>query len=227
MSFNSANENIDLPEVIPAMTLPETVLFPNALLPLFIFEEHYREMLSEALESDRMFAIVQRNDSDDESNCHEVGTVGIIRASHANEDGTTHVVLQGVTRVKVIEEVKGKSFPQIRIEPLKSECDLDDLQLRQNRKAVDSLVHDCATIETKIPKEMIDFLDDIDEDSVYLDLSIQTLCTSAVMKQRLLETPKVSERFAKFIAYLKLLRSEESLFKRLQGKTKDSEIDLN
>ena len=39
------------------MVLPNTLLFPESLLPLFIFEERYREMLAWALEHERMFCM--------------------------------------------------------------------------------------------------------------------------------------------------------------------------
>ncbi|HLP24805.1 MAG TPA: LON peptidase substrate-binding domain-containing protein, partial [Acidobacteriota bacterium] len=38
-------ETIELPETVPVMTLPNTVFFPQSLLPLHIFEPRYREML--------------------------------------------------------------------------------------------------------------------------------------------------------------------------------------
>src|SRR5437016_13552649 len=51
------NGSVDLPDEVPVMPLPGAVLFPNALLPLYIFEQRYREMLDHALERDRMFTV--------------------------------------------------------------------------------------------------------------------------------------------------------------------------
>ena len=47
---------ISLPNAIPVMTLPDTVLFPQALLPLHIFEPRYQQMLRDVLATHRMFA---------------------------------------------------------------------------------------------------------------------------------------------------------------------------
>ena len=38
--------------------LPNVVLFPHVLLPLHIFEPHYRQMTADALASDRLLAMV-------------------------------------------------------------------------------------------------------------------------------------------------------------------------
>ena len=39
------------------MTLPNVILFPQAMLPLYIFETRYRQMLADALGSHRMFSV--------------------------------------------------------------------------------------------------------------------------------------------------------------------------
>ena len=46
-----------LPEQIPVMPLPGALLFPHALLPLYIFEPRYRDMLEHALSHHRMFSV--------------------------------------------------------------------------------------------------------------------------------------------------------------------------
>ena len=49
-----------IPGKIPLMILSNATLFPGAILPLHIFEPRYRRMLSDVLESHRMFAIAMR-----------------------------------------------------------------------------------------------------------------------------------------------------------------------
>ena len=46
-----------IPEVIPLMILPNATDFPDALLPLYIFEPRCRRMLSDVLDSNRMFGL--------------------------------------------------------------------------------------------------------------------------------------------------------------------------
>ena len=83
------------------MTLRGVVLFPHAMLPLRIFEDRYKKMLSDVLKKDRMFAVVaQREKCDDESSEEppfEVATIGLVRVSKKNPDGTSFVMLQGVS----------------------------------------------------------------------------------------------------------------------------------
>ena len=45
-------------ELLPIFPLPNVVLFPGVFLPLHIFEPRYREMVADALSSDRMIGMV-------------------------------------------------------------------------------------------------------------------------------------------------------------------------
>ena len=55
---------MELPVELPIMTLPNATLFPQAMLPVFIFEPRYRQMLAEVLVGSRMFAVAMRKPRD-------------------------------------------------------------------------------------------------------------------------------------------------------------------
>src|SRR4051812_31236393 len=95
-----------LPPEVPVMTLPNAILFPQALLPLYIFEPRYQRMLSDALHSHRMFAVAMRRPDSKRETPMAVAGLGIIRASVRNKDGTSHLILQGITRVALSGPVK-------------------------------------------------------------------------------------------------------------------------
>ena len=54
------SSSLTLPKQLPVMPLPGAVLFPHALLPLYIFEPRYRQMLADALHSNRMFSVAMQ-----------------------------------------------------------------------------------------------------------------------------------------------------------------------
>ena len=73
------------------MLLPDCTLFPHGGLPLFIFEPRYRKMLEEALEGDCFFAVgklLGEEKGDPENFVAPVGTIGLVRASREQDDGT-------------------------------------------------------------------------------------------------------------------------------------------
>src|ERR1044071_4485512 len=109
---------MELPDQVPVMTLPSATLFPQALLPLYIFEPRYRQMLSDALNTNRMFSVaMQKPGRTRETPCTVAG-LGLIRVSVGHNDGTSHLILQGLTRVQLDETVQYKPYRVQRIRPL-------------------------------------------------------------------------------------------------------------
>src|SRR6185295_3682837 len=111
---------MELPNEVPVMTLPSATLFPQALLPLYIFEPRYRHMLSDSLKSNRMFSVaMQKPGRTRETPCPVAG-LGLIRVSVDHEDGTSHLILQGLTRVELMETVQYKPYRVQCIRPLQA-----------------------------------------------------------------------------------------------------------
>jgi Lon protease-like protein len=111
---------MEIPRTVPVMTLRSATLFPQALLPLHIFEPRYRRMLADALRADRMLSIaMQRPDRARETPCAVAG-LGLIRVSVDHADGTSHLILQGLTRVELGEKVQQRPYRIHTIRPLLS-----------------------------------------------------------------------------------------------------------
>src|SRR5438067_4072623 len=109
-----------LPEQAPVMPLPGAVLFPHALLPLYIFELRYREMLAHALAQERMFCVaLLRPESaqwKSEDDFFDIGTIGLIRACVGRGEGTSNLILQGLQRVRFADFVQLDPFPIAELE---------------------------------------------------------------------------------------------------------------
>src|SRR6266853_2254284 len=115
---------MELPNEVPVMTLPSATLFPQALLPLYIFEPRYRQMLADALRSDRMFSVAMQKPGRRRETPSPVAGLGLIRVSVGHRDGTSHLILQGLARVELEEAVRYKPYRVQRIKPLRSPpCD--------------------------------------------------------------------------------------------------------
>ena len=121
------NGSVELPDEIPVMPLPGAVLFPHALLPLYIFEPRYREMLEHALKRDRMFSVALIKPSCPEWHALEdffhCATVGLIRACVGRGDGTSNLVLQGLHRVRFTSFDQEMPFPVAKIDIVESSED--------------------------------------------------------------------------------------------------------
>lgn len=103
--------------------LPQIVLFPGTLIPLHVFEPRYRELVTEALESDRRLALAllrpgYEKDYEGAPEIHPVVVVGKIVDHFRLPDGRYNIAVVGLGRVRVVEEVPGRSFRRARVEPM-------------------------------------------------------------------------------------------------------------
>ncbi len=136
-----------LPKEVPVMTIPNATLFPQALLPLYIFEPRYRRMLADALQTHRMFSVaMQKPGRTREAPCTVAG-LGLIRVSVDHKDGTSHLILQGLSRVQLGAP---KQYKPYRIHPIRP---LDTGEIPPSGVMIDALtaqIHDLVAQRVKL-----------------------------------------------------------------------------
>jgi Lon protease-like protein len=89
---------------VPVFPLAGALLFPRSQLPLHIFEPRYRAMTRDAMAGDRLIAMVQPKDHEEPPGLFEVGCLGRIGMCEELDDGRFNIVLEGVTRFRILEE---------------------------------------------------------------------------------------------------------------------------
>ena len=97
------------------------VLFPNASLPLQIFEERYKLMLRECMESDNRFGVALIREGPEVGGPavpHEIGTVAHITQVNRIEGDRFFISAVGVQRFKVIDVTQREPFVAADVELL-------------------------------------------------------------------------------------------------------------
>tara|TARA_B110000459_G_C16411590_1_gene403263 strand:+ start:121 stop:804 length:684 start_codon:yes stop_codon:yes gene_type:complete len=225
------SQEIEIPREVPVMTLSQTVLFPQAMMPLFIFEPRYREMLSTVLEEDRIFAVAALDERDEDAEVLEtpysIAGVGVVRACKQNPDGTSNLILQGLARVEFENFVCEEPYRRARIQKLMSESDGSEETLGSIQPTLLALVQIQMRLGAEIPEEVLQFLSNIKEPESVLDLAIYTLCPSGSFKQELLETRGILARFNKFERFLRSQVERLKLDRKLKGGLDEGGIGNN
>jgi ATP-dependent Lon protease len=117
--------------------LPNLVLYPHVMQPLHIFEERYREMLEDALATDKLIAMSVLKpgweaDYDSRPPVAEYACLGKVVAHHRQDDGRFNVLLLGVERIRIVEELDPlRSFRQAKVEIVE---DCYDFQSKVEKK---------------------------------------------------------------------------------------------
>src|ERR1700722_5036550 len=118
--------------------LPNVVLFPMISQPLHIFEPRYRQMLGDALASDRLIAMGLLRPGWEESYhsapaIHSVVCLGRVTQEQRLPDGRYNLVLEGLARARIIEEKQTDRLYRIAEVELLHE---DPVRLPQREKAL-------------------------------------------------------------------------------------------
>jgi len=216
---------MELPSKAAVMTLPSATLFPQALLPLYIFEPRYQRMLTDALGSHRMFSVaLQKPGRARETPCAVAG-LGLIRASVARKDGTSNLVLQGIARVELTRTVRYKPYRVHRIRALESTA-TDSVAVDALTVKVLELVSERMKQGFRLPLQVLKRLgqmEDLDPNDLPPDFLVRqgieilakrnnpeeiadlvswTLLSSSLERQLLLETVDLETRLKHLIHFL-------------------------
>ena len=203
------------------MTLPNATLFPQALLPLYIFEPRYRQMLADALHSTRMFSVAMQRQGTSREMPSPVAGLGLIRVSVGHRDGTSHLILQGLARVELEEAVRYKPYRVQRIKPLQAPpCDnvKVDALVAKVRELLQERINlglpfpfpvmspaqseDNTTPPSFSPKEILNYLDSLTDPEQAADLVSCAVLPGAAERQTILETVDVEVRLRRLIHFL-------------------------
>jgi len=188
------------------MLLPDCTLFPHGGLPLHIFEPRYRQMLADVLESDCIFAVARltgEETSDPASCAAGVGTIGLVRASREQEDGTSRLLLHGVMRVRFTEWHSERPYPFASIEPVISIFEPENqavAAMKTLRGAVEDAIR---PLPDDVKNGVFELLDRADGPELMTDIVCQQFIHDPDLRQGLLETESVGCRIPVICEYLR------------------------
>ncbi len=211
---------MELPVEVPVMTLPTATLFPQALLPLYIFEPRYRRMLADALRSSRMFCVAMQKPGSTRGTPCRVAGLGLIRVSVGHQDGTSHLILQGLTRVHLEQTVRYKPYRVQRVRALTPAsphgADVETLAARVQELVGQRL--DLAPFPLPIPMkeanpepstmnafskdEVLKYLSKLPGADQLADLVTCALLSDASERQTILETVELEPRLRHLVTFL-------------------------
>jgi Lon protease-like protein len=199
-------EAVELPAAVPVMPLGGVLLFPNALLPLHIFEQRFRDMLDHALHDDRMLCVAlvrpERQQWRTSADFFPVSTVGLIRACVERSDGTSDLILQGIRRVKFSDFEQETPFPIARIKALKTRSKLT-VETDALAAKVLEFYAQLKSSGRELPEKIDHYLNEMADPEMLADLIASTFISDPTRRQQLLEELDLNQRLRMLIQYLR------------------------
>jgi len=213
-------EDFEFPNKIPVFPLSNFIIFPNTNVPLNIFEPRYIQMIDDCMKGNRLIGIVQPKKSGDlkKPNLYDVGCVGKITSFNETDDGRYLIVINGICRYKIIEElINDKLYRECKINFDNYTNDLNKVKQEEIKFSNFKSIFNEIKILFKKQGYLINWKD---LEKQNLDQIINTLSMASPFsleeKQILLEANTLSERNKKLEEILKIYSVDNFENKTLQ-----------
>ncbi len=210
---------------VPLFPLPNVVLFPGALLPLHIFEDRYKEMVAECIQSRTPFGVVLLTEEiETRSSILGVGVLARIRDFERLDDGRMNIVTEGDERFRIVEFTSEGPRWRASVEFLPDEADSEAI--------LEALSGELMTIYREAYAKGLELTGDRPENVQLpgepreLSFMVSYVLEMAVgEKQRLLESTSTRLRLETLIGHLK--RANERLTEQVERKRASATAQQN
>ncbi len=183
--------------------LPDLVMFPHVVQPLHVFEPRYRDLLNDALDDDGLIAMASlapgwESNYDGRPALHPHICVGKVVTHHRLDDGRYNLMLLGMRRGRIVEELPAhRSFREAEVVLMDDEYPTDGDESRDHvqerlAKAFQKTLPLAKTEQNEEP--LRELLSSEVPLGVLTDLVSFALPLGVKLKQHLLAEPNVDRR---------------------------------
>jgi ATP-dependent Lon protease len=222
-------EDVEVPEVLPILSLRNTVLFPGVVLPISIGRPKSIQLIKDAYRTDKIVGTVAQKDPDLEnpefSDLHTVGTIGQIVKLLEMPDGSTTAIIQGRKKMILSELVSNDPYFVARVRTL------PELKPEVVSKDFDAIVGSLKDLSLKIIKinpnispEASFAIKNIENNTYLINFICSNTDIKVQDKQKLLEINNLRDRGFSLLEFLVQEIQVLELKNELQSKVK-SELD--
>ncbi len=197
----ASEKTVQVPDVIPIFPLPKVVLLPGEVLPLHIFEPRYRNLVRDAIATDKVMGIVEilpghEDELPGAPPVRIVGSVGLIASHEELPDGRYLLWLLGLERFRIQEELEtDTAYRKVRVEYEPTpESPIGLTKILQLRQELRTLLPGLVDLNDQARDQFLRHMSEI-SDSQLIALACQILEISSDRKQQILEADSVSARF--------------------------------
>ena len=195
-----------LPSTIPIFPLTGSILLPECILNLYIFEPRYRQMVEETLETERFIGMIQPKSSEPEQELYPIGGVGKISYFQKLENENYLIRLHGICRFVYLEDLPTeKMYRTAAIESLEDNTEISSAK-QQKERLYENLAKYFDANDQTVDWEKFDLIP--------LKYLINILCMnlnfSPAEKQVFVESPSLENRLDNLINLLEFSSNQDS-----------------
>ena len=218
------SQNTDTePKIYPLLPLRDVVVYPHMAVPLFVGREKSILALEKGMSTDKQVVLVTQKDPSEDSpaldDVHQIGTLATILQLLKLPDGTLKVLVEGSSRVKLVNPVEGEHFLETQFETLTVE-NQDEKEVGALSRATKMLFDQYVNLNKKIPSDVITTVNAIEDTDRLADTIASHMTLSLTQKQEVLEIADLAKRFDHLMGLMETEIDLAEVEQRIRGRVK-------
>src|SRR5262247_1009053 len=192
-------QQITIPDVLPVLPMPDIVIFPYMIVPLFVNRERSAKAVDHALAENRMIMLVSQKDPNiDEpkaADLYDFGTVSVIMRMLKMPDGRVRILVQGFSRAQVEFFDESKPYITAKVSPVAEvQVTAATPELEALIRNVKSTVERMVSLGKNISPDLVAIATNLDEPGRLADLVASNLDLKVDKAQEVLQLIEPIER---------------------------------
>jgi ATP-dependent Lon protease len=176
---SSEDEQLRLPEFLPVLPLRDIVIFPYMIVPLFVQREKSIRAVDHALSENRLIMLTSQRDLEKEeplsTDLYDVGTVAVIMRMLKLPDGRIRILVQGLSRAKIVGISEDLPYLQARVAALNEPLQKDSLELEALTRNVKESLERTVSLGKNISQEVMSIAMNLEDAGRLADLAASNL----------------------------------------------------
>ena len=207
----------------PLLPLRAVVVYTHVVVPLFVGRKRSIVALEKSMEAGKQLVLItQKEPSEDDpkiNDVYQIGTLANILQMFKLPDGTLKVLVEGTSRVRLVDAYEEGEFLQTKVELLTA-AEPGRSEIEALSRSAMSLFEQYVNLSKKIPSEVIGTVSAIEGYEQLADTIASHMTLSLEQKQDVLEIVDLNARFDHLMV---LMDAEMDLFQiehRIRGRVK-------
>ena len=216
--------------VYPVLPLRDIIVFPHVVVPLFVGRDKSIAALENAMANNKRILLTAQVDALVDTpyvgDLYKTGTLATILQLLKLPDGTVKILVEGITRARVVEWTQNNVFFEAQVSILKTEKG-DEAETEALMRSVREQFENYVRLNKRIGPEVLVAIQQIHDAEKLADIVVTHLLLKVEDKQRILEAPTIQERLEKLYTEMEkeigVLQVERKIRKRVKRQMEKSQ----
>src|SRR4051812_22760997 len=213
----------EIPQVLPILPLRNSVFFPGGVLPLAVGRQKTIALIKDAVRDDQVIGVVTQRKAEEEdpgaADLHSMGTVArIVKLLKMGEDNYS-LVVQGISRFRVLGLVQESPYLKARIEVVEEQPE-GDVEVEALGINLKKLAREVIELMPELPAAATELVESITHPGHLSDLIAANVDVPIEEKQAVLETVDLKARMKLVLELLNRKREILKLSNKIDSQVK-------